>query len=80
MDFLMILAVILCTLLAASFVGYVCMTNSFIKDQEKRIIKLTAENRKLRNLIHKEVKPAPQVIEIHDHTVEPENVPIYGDN
>lgn len=80
MDFLMILAVILCVLLAASFVGYVCMTNSFIKDQEKRMIKLTAENRKLRNLIHKEAKPAPQVIEIHDHTVEPENVPIYGDN
>lgn len=79
MDLLMTLAAIVFVLLIASFIGYACMTNSIIKDQKREISKVRAENRKLRKLIHDEVKPVQKVIEIHDHRINEENIPTFGD-
>ena len=79
MDLLMTLAVIVFLLLVVFFVGYAHMTNSIIRDQEKEIAKLKAENSKLRGFIHNTTIKVPRVIEIHDHRINEENIPTFGD-
>lgn len=80
MEILMTLAAIFLCLVIVSFIGYAYMTNSIIKEQEKENARLKAENRKLRKLIHNEVKSTPKVIEIHDHRIDEKNIPTFGDN
>lgn len=62
------------------FIGYHIITKKIIREQEKEIAKLKAENSKLRGFIHNTTVKVPRVIEIHDHRIAPENVPTFGDN
>lgn len=63
-------------ILIACIIGYIRVTNGIIKDQEKRIAKLNTENIRLQAALRKaSCTKQPQIIEIHDNTISPENVP-----
>ena len=77
MDLLMTLAAIFFVLLIASFTGYAYMTNSIIRDQEKEIAKLRTETFRLQAKLKN--KSNVRVVEIHDHRINEENIPTFGD-
>ena len=73
------------TLLMIFVAAYTMITNRIIKDQDKEIARLNKELRKAGKLIceysrKKVYKPAPQIVEIHDHRIDEKNIPIFGDN
>lgn len=76
MSFVITLIMVLFVLLVACIIGYVFNTNSIIKDQEKQIARLSTEKIRLQAALNKVSNT--QVIEIHDSTVNPENVPDYN--
>ena len=76
MSFIITLAMVMFVLLVACIIGYVFNTNSIIKDQEKQIARLSTEKIRLQAALNKASNT--QVIEIHDSTVNPENVPDYN--
>ena len=71
-----ILILVLFTLLIAAFIGYKIITDSIIKDQEKQIAKLRTENFRLQAKL--ENRPKVKTVEIYDHTIEPGNIPEFG--
>ena len=77
MDFVFTFALVSLVILIACIIAYSYYTNSIIKDQEKQIAKLHTEVFRLQAKAdrNKKRKPAPQVIEIHDDRVDPNNVP-----
>ena len=77
MDILMILAAFCLVIVIASFIGYAVMTNSIIRDQGKEIAKLRTENFRLEAKLKN--KSNVRVVEIHDHRIDEENVPVFGD-
>ena len=76
MDIIMTCIFVALAVLIASFVGYKVMTDSIIKDQEKQIAKLRTENFRLQAKLDN--RPKVKTIEIYDHTVEPGNIPEFG--
>ncbi len=76
MDFVMTFSVIALFILIACIVAYAHNANCIIKIQEKQIARLNTENLRLKASLQKvSGGKAAQVIEIHDKTVDPENVP-----
>lgn len=79
MDFIYIFALISLVALIISLIGYIHNTNGVIRIQEKQIAKLRTENFRLQAKLHRaNFRKASEVIEIHDSTVDPENVPDFG--
>ena len=78
MDFVYIFALISLAALIISLVGYIHNTNGVIRIQEKQIAKLRTENFRLQAALRN--KNNVRVIEIHDDSIDPENVPTFGDN
>lgn len=84
MDFVFTFALITLVILIASFIAYRYYTNSIIKDQERQIAKLRTENFRLQaKLAGKQriqrIESGPQIIEIHDDRIYPENIPTFGE-
>lgn len=78
MSFVMSLGAVALVILIACIVAHVHTTNNIIKTQEKQIARLTTEKIRLEAALQKAShKEATQVIEIHDNTIDPENVPSY---
>ncbi len=78
MSFVMSLFAVAFVILIACIVAHVHTTNNVIKIQEKQIARLTTEKIRLEAALQKASrKEATQVIEIHDNTIDPENVPSY---
>lgn len=80
MDILMICIFVCLGLLVGFFIAYSVTTKSIIQDQEKQIARQNTEilrlQFKLQAKLHRATcRKAPEVIEIHDNTVDPENVP-----
>lgn len=79
MDVLMICIFVLSGLLVGFFIAYSVTTKSIIQDQEKQIARQNTEILRLQAKLHRATcRKAPEVIEIHDKTVDPENVPDCG--
>ena len=78
MDFVYIFALISLAALIISLIGYIHNTNGVIRIQEKQIAKLRTENFRLQTALRN--KNNVRVIEIHDDSIAPENVPTFGDN
>lgn len=79
MDFMMAFAVVALFILIVCLVAYAHNTNSIIETQEKQIARLRTENLRLLAKLHRaNFRNASEVIEIHDSTVDPENVPDFG--
>ena len=73
MDFIYIFAFISLVALIISLIGYIHNTNGVIRIQEKQIAKLRTENFRLQAALRN--KNNVRVIEIHDDSIKPENVP-----
>lgn len=74
MDFIMTFACVALFILIAAIVAYAKNSNTIIKIQEKQIARLNTEIHRLKAELDRE---APQVIEIHDNTIDPRNIPDY---
>lgn len=71
-----IFAIAMLFVLIACVYAYTHITNNIIREQDKQIAKLNTEVFRLQAKLHKATRrKAPEVIEIHDKTVDPENVP-----
>lgn len=77
MTILMTLAAICLATVIVAFVGYAVTTNSVIRDQEKEIAKLRTDNFRLQAKLKN--RSDVKVVEIHDHRINEENVPVFGD-
>ena len=74
-----IFAIAMLFVLIACVFAYVRITNNIIKDQDKQIARLNTEVFRLQAKLHRSNRrKAPEVIEIHDRTVDPENVPDFS--
>ena len=74
-----IFAIAMLFMLIACVYAYAHITNNIIKDQEKRIAKLNTENIRLQATLRKaSCTKQPQIIEIHDDRIAPENIPDFG--
>lgn len=71
-----ILILVLFSLLIIAFVGYKLITDSIIKSQEKQIAKLRTETFRLQAKLKN--RSNVKTIEIYDNTIDPENIPEYG--
>ena len=83
MKFLMAFASFSMICLIVAIIAYVIVTNRIIKDQDKQIAKLNTEVFRLQAKLHratcrKAPEVIPEVIEIHDRTIDPENVPDFS--
>lgn len=79
MDFVFTFALVSLVILIACIIAYSYYTNSIIKDQEKQIARQQTEIFRLQAKLHRaNFRKASEVIEIHDSTVDPENVPDFG--
>lgn len=80
MDFVFTFASTALVFLIATIIAYVHNSNSIIRKQEKQIARQQTEIFRLQAKVDRYVKrrPSPQVIEIHDNTVDPENVPDFN--
>ena len=72
-----ILILVLFSLVIVAFIGYKITTDSIIRDQEKQIAKLRTETFRLQAKLRN--RPNVKTIEIYDHSIEPENIPTFGD-
>ena len=84
MDFIYIFALISIVALIISLIGYIHNTNGVIRIQEKQIAKLRTENFRLQaKLAGKQhiqrIESGPQLIEIYDGSIDPENIPTFGE-
>lgn len=80
MDVIVTVMEVLFVILIACVIAYTHKTNSIIKDQEKQIARQRTEIFRLQAKLHRATcRKAPEVIEIHDSTVDPENVPDFGE-
>lgn len=77
MEFIKVFACVMLVVLICCIVGYVYITNRTINDLQKKIAKLRTENFRLQAK-HRTDKNV-QVIEIHDHSIDPDNMPEFGD-
>ena len=79
MDFVFTFASTALVFLIATIIAYVHNSNSIIRKQEKQIARQQTEIFRLQAKVDRYVKrrPSPQVIEIHDDRIDPENVPDY---
>lgn len=77
MDFVFTFASTALIFLIATIIAYVHNSNSIIRKQEKQIARQQTEIFRLQAKVDRYVKrrPSPQVIEIHDDRIDPENVP-----
>ena len=77
MDFVFTFASTALVFLIATIIAYVHNSNSIIRKQEKQIARQQTEIFRLQAKVDRYVKrrPSPQVIEIHDDRIDPENVP-----
>lgn len=72
-------AIAMLFVLIACVYAYAHITNGIIKDQDKQIAKLNTEVFRLQAKLHRATRrKAPEVIEIHDRTVDPENIPDFS--
>lgn len=72
-------AIAMLFVLIACVCAYAHITNGIIKDQDKQIARLNTEVFRLQAKLHRaNRRKAPEVIEIHDKTVDPENVPDFS--
>ena len=80
MDFVFALATTALVFLVATIIAYVHNSNSIIRKQEKQIARQQSEIFRLQAKVDRYVKrrPSPQVIEIHDDRIDPENIPEYN--
>lgn len=81
MDFVFAFASTALVFLIATIIAYVHNSNSIIRKQEKQIARQQTEIFRLQAKVDQYVKrrPAPQVIEIHDERIDPENIPTFGE-
>ena len=80
MDFVFTFALVSLVILIACIIAYRYYTNSIIKDQEKQIARQQTEIFRLQAKLHRaNFRKASKVIDIHDRTVDPENVPDFGE-
>lgn len=84
MDFIYIFAFISLVALIISLIGYIHNTNGVIRIQEKQIAKLRTENFRLQAKLAgrqrvQRIESGPQIIEIHDDRIDPENIPTFGE-
>lgn len=77
MDFVFAFASTALVFLIATIIAYVHNSNSIIRKQEKQIARQQTEIFRLQAKVDRYVKrrPSPQIIEIHDDRIDPENVP-----
>lgn len=76
MDFIVTVMEVLFVILIACVIVYTHKTNSIIKDQEKQIARQNTEIFRLQAKLHRATcRKSPEVIEIHDDRVDPDNVP-----
>lgn len=74
-----IFAIAMLFMLIACVFAYANITNNIIKEQDKQIARLNTEVFRLQAKLHRATRrKAPEVIEIHDRTVDPENVPDFS--
>lgn len=82
MDFVFAQAFALVSLVILIACIFACRyyTNRLIKKQEKQIVRQQTEIFRLHAKVDRYVKrrPSPQVIEIHDDRIDPENVPDFN--
>lgn len=80
MDFVFTFASTALVFLIATIIAYVHNSNSIIRKQEKQIARQQTEIFRLQAKVDRYVKrrPSPQVIEIHDDRIDPENVPDFN--
>lgn len=72
-------AIAMLFVLIACVYAYAHITNNIIKEQDKQIARLNTEVFRLQAKLHRATRgKAPKVIEIHDRTVDPENVPDFS--
>ena len=76
MNFIIISIFVTLAVLIAAFIGYTYTTNSIIRDQEKEIAKLRTENYRLQAALHN--RQRVQVVEIHDHSIDEQNIPEFN--
>lgn len=81
MDFVFTFASTALVFLIATIIAYVHNSNSIIRKQEKQIARQQTEIFRLQAKVDRYVKrrPSPQVIEIHDDRIDPENIPTFGE-
>lgn len=84
MDFVFTFALVSLVILIACIITYRYYTNSIIKDQERQIAELRTENFRLQAKLagrqrFQRIESGPQVIEIHDDRIDPENIPTFGE-
>lgn len=71
---------VLFLIIVACVIVFTHKTNSIIKDQEKQIARQRTEIFRLQAKLHKaNFRKASEVIDIHDRSVDPENVPDFGE-
>lgn len=74
-----IFAIAMLFVLIACVYAYAHITNNIIREQDKQIAKLRTENFRLLAKLHRaNFRKASKVIEIHDSTIDPENVPDFN--
>lgn len=80
MDFVFTFALVSLVILIACIFAYRYYTNSIIKDQEKQIARQQTEIFRLQAKLHRaNFMKASKVIDIHDRSVDPENVPDFDE-
>jgi len=76
MDFVFTFASTALVFLIATIIAYVHNSNSIIRKQEKQIARQQTEIFRLQAKLHRaNFRNASKVIDIHDRSVDPENVP-----
>lgn len=80
MDFVFTFALVSLVILIACIIAYRYYTNSIIKDQERQIAELRTKNTRLKAAyLGARRKCFPKIIEIKDTTIDPENIPTFGE-
>lgn len=80
MEFTFAFATAALVFLIATIIAYVHNSNSIIRKQEKQIARQRTEIFILQAKLHKaNFRKASEVIDIHDRSVDPENVPDFGE-